>query len=194
MEQQIDHIGGGENADFVEIVGGENADFMEIAGSDQVKMRRLTEIRSWFHNTRQMHSTAWATMTQMTRREKAKLSPPPAQPMHMVEILLWAMEQADSSSPWTRRRWWAFRFKVEHPLDQGHTVHEVPLQIVEPPTESEMTPKRKTRRTVIAISLPRKRMKINIRRKTIDPCKKGRKEIEPDAWKLLNPHAAIYSI
>ena len=50
MEQQIEHFGGGENADFVEIAGGENTDFMEIAGGDQVKMARLTEIRSWFHN------------------------------------------------------------------------------------------------------------------------------------------------
>ena len=85
---------------------------------------------------------------------EGKASPPPAQPMHKVEILLWAMEQADSSSPWTRRRWWAFRFRVEHPLDQEPTVHEVPLQIVEPPTVSEMTPKRKRRRTVVATSLP----------------------------------------
>ena len=156
MEQQIEHIGGGENADFVEIAGGENTDFMEIAGGDQVKMARLTEIRSWFHNILQMNWTAMATLKQMTRRERAKLSPPPAQPMHKVEILLWAMEQADSSSPWTRRRWWAFRSRVEHPLDQEPTVHEVPLQIVEPPTESEMTPKRKRRRTVVATSLPRR--------------------------------------
>ena len=94
MEQQIEHIGGGENADFVEIAGGENADFMEIAGGDQVKMARLTEIRSWFHNILQMNWTAMATLKQMTRRERAKLSPPPAQLMHKVEILLWMMEQA----------------------------------------------------------------------------------------------------
>ena len=82
--------------------------------------------------------------------------PPPAQPMHKVEILLWAMEQADSPSPWTRRRWWAFRSRVEHPLDQEPTVHEVPLQIVQPPTESSETPKHKMRRTVVATSLPRR--------------------------------------
>ena len=66
MEQQIEHIGGGENADFVEIAGGENADFMEIAGGDQVKMARLTEIRSWFHNILQMNWTTMATLKQMT--------------------------------------------------------------------------------------------------------------------------------
>ena len=97
-----------------------------------------------------------ATFREMTSREKKKLFPLPAQPRHDIEILLWAMEQANSSSEWTRRRWWAFRSRVEHPLDQEPTVHEVPLQIVEPPTESEMTPKRKRRRTVVATSLPRR--------------------------------------
>ena len=66
MEQQIEQIAGGENADF-----------MEIACGDQVKMRRLTEIRSWFHNTSQMHWTTMATLKQMTSREKAKLPPHP---------------------------------------------------------------------------------------------------------------------
>ena len=66
MEQQIEYIGGGENADFV-----------EIAGGDQVKMARLTEIRSWFHNILQMNWTAMATLKQMTRRERAKLPPHP---------------------------------------------------------------------------------------------------------------------
>ena len=97
-----------------------------------------------------------ATLREMTSREKKKLSPPPAQPMHKIEILLWAMEQANSSNPWDRRRWWAFRSRVEHPLDQEPTVHEVLLQIVESPTESEMTPKRKRMRTVVATSLPRR--------------------------------------
>ena len=139
-----------------QIAGGENAYFMEIAGGDQVKMARLMEIRSWFNNIRQLNWTAMATLREMTSREKKKLFPPPAQPRHDIEILLWAMEQANSSSPWDRRRWWAFRSRVEHPLDQEPTVHEVPLQIVEPPTESEMTPKRKRRRTVVATSLPRR--------------------------------------
>ena len=154
MEQQIEHIGDGENANFLEIAGGENADFMEIAGGDQVKMARLTEIRSWFHNILQMNWTAMATLREMTSREKKRLFPSPAQPRHKIEIFLRVMEQANSSSEWTRRRWWAFRSRVEHPLDQEPTVREVPLQIVEPPTESEMTPKRKRRMTVVATSLP----------------------------------------
>ena len=153
MEQQIEHIGGGENADFVEIAGGDDADFMEIASGDQVKMARLTEIRSWFHNIMQMNWTAMATLKNIMKKERAKLCPPPAQPIDKIEILLWAMEQANSSSEWTRRRWWAFRSRVEHPLDQEPTVHEVPLQIVQPPTESPETPKRKMRRTVVVTSL-----------------------------------------
>ena len=49
-----------------QIVGGENADFVEIAGGDQVKMARLMEIRSWFHNIRQLNWTAMATLREMT--------------------------------------------------------------------------------------------------------------------------------
>ena len=97
-----------------------------------------------------------ATMKEMTKRENKKLCPPSSQSINKIVILLSAMEQADSSNPWVRRRWWAFRSRVEHPLDQEPTVHEEPLQIVEPPTESEMTPKRKKRRTVVATSLPRR--------------------------------------
>ena len=138
------------------MAGGENTDFVQIAGGDQVKLARLREIRSWFDNTRQMSWTAMATLKNLTKKERAKLCPPPAQPIHKIEILLWAMEQANSSSKWTRRRWWAFRSRVEHPLDQEPTVHEVPLQIVQPPTESPETPKRKMRRTVVATSLPRR--------------------------------------
>ena len=138
--------------------GGENADFVEIAGGDQVKMARLMEIRSWFNNIRQLNWTTMGTLREMTSWEKKKLFPLPAQPRHDIEILMWAMEQANSSSPWDRRRWWAFRSRVEHPLDQEPTVHEVPLQIVEPPTESEMTPKRKRRRTEIGRASCRERV------------------------------------
>ncbi|KAM3400554.1 hypothetical protein ACQJBY_005417 [Aegilops geniculata] len=138
------------------MAGGENTNFVQIAGGDQVKLARLREIRSWFDNTRQMSWTAMATLKNLTKKKRAKLCPPPAQPIHKIEILLWAMEQANSSSEWTRRRWWAFRSRVEHPLDQEPTVHEVPLQIVQPPTESPETPKRKMRRTVVATSLPRR--------------------------------------
>ena len=89
MEEQI---AGGENANFVEIAGGENTDFVQIAGGDQVKLARLMEIRSWFDNTRQMSWTAMATLKNLTKKERAKLCPPPAQPIHKIEILLWAME------------------------------------------------------------------------------------------------------
>ncbi|XBH75716.1 hypothetical protein VPH35_102451 [Triticum aestivum] len=138
------------------MAGDENTDFVQIAGDDQVKLARLREIRSWFDNTRQMSWTAMATLKKLMKKERAKLCPPPAQSIHNIEILLWAMEQANSSSEWTRRRWWAFRSRVEHPLDQEPTVHEVSLQIVKPPTESPETPKRKMRRTVVATSLPRR--------------------------------------
>ena len=34
-----------------------------------------------------------------------------------IEYLLWAMEQTDSPEATVRRRWWAYRSKVEHPED-----------------------------------------------------------------------------
>ena len=75
-------------------------------------MARLTEILSWFDKTLEMCWTAMATMKQMSKREKKKLCPPSSQPINKIEILLWVMEQADSSNPWVRRRWWAFRSRV----------------------------------------------------------------------------------
>ncbi|KAI5012970.1 hypothetical protein ZWY2020_037714 [Hordeum vulgare] len=95
-------------------------------------------------------------MKEMTKKEKNKLCLPSAQPVNKIEILLWAMEHADSPNPWVRRRWWAFRSRVEHPLDQEATIHEVPLQIVQPPTESPESLKCKRRRTVVATSLARR--------------------------------------
>ena len=71
-----------------QIASGEDADFVEFAGGDQVKMARLMEIRSWFDNTRQMNWTAMATLKNMTKKERTKLCPPPAQPIDKIEILL----------------------------------------------------------------------------------------------------------
>ena len=39
------------------------------------------------------------------------------QSSEFIEYLLWAMEQTDSPEVTVRRRWWAYRSKVEHPED-----------------------------------------------------------------------------
>ena len=135
----------------------------QIAGGDQEKLARLKEILSWFDNEWEISRTMQAMWQCMRKSEMAVMRAAmyssvavTPQSFEFIEYLLWAMEQANSSSEWTRRRWWAFRSRVEHPLDQEPTVHEVPLQIVQPPTESSVTPKHKMRRTVVATSLPRR--------------------------------------
>ena len=37
------------------------------------------------------------------------------QSFEFIEYLLWAMEQTDSPEAKVRRRWWAYRSKVENP-------------------------------------------------------------------------------
>ncbi|XBH89074.1 hypothetical protein VPH35_081048 [Triticum aestivum] len=133
------------------LIGGHLLPLLQVHRSHLLLLAAATSLHSG-----NMNWTAMATLKNLTKKERAKLCPPPAQPIHKIEILLWAMEQANSSSEWTRRRWWAFRSRIEHPLDQEPTVHEVPLQIVQPPIESPETPKRKMRRTVVATSLPRR--------------------------------------
>ena len=39
------------------------------------------------------------------------------QSSEFIEYLLWAMEQTDLPEATVRRRWWAYRSKVEHPED-----------------------------------------------------------------------------
>ena len=78
-----------------------------------------------------------------------------------IEVLLWAMEQADSPKPVVRRRWWLYRSKIEHPEDvdaesiKGNFM--VPFAKVPPieePVESSSTNCKK-RRAFVATSLPR---------------------------------------
>uniref|UniRef100_M8C5R2 Homeobox-leucine zipper protein n=1 Tax=Aegilops tauschii TaxID=37682 RepID=M8C5R2_AEGTA len=102
------------------------------------------QVAVWFQNRRARHKS------KLMEEEFAKLKHAhDAAVLHKCHLENESI-QIKAHAAATRRRWWAFRSRVEHPLDQEPTVHEVALQIVEPPTESEMTPKRKRRRPVVA--------------------------------------------
>ena len=49
------------------------------------------------------------------------------QSFEFIEYLLWAMEQIDLLEAKVRRRWWAYRSKVEHPEDNESIEYGVPF-------------------------------------------------------------------
>ena len=53
------------------------------------------------------------------------------QSSEFIEYLLWAMEQTDSPEAKVRRRWWAYRSKVEHPEDNESIEYGVPFMMVQ---------------------------------------------------------------
>ena len=53
------------------------------------------------------------------------------QSSEFFEYLLWAVEQTDSPEETVRRRWWAYRSKVEHPEDNESIEYGVPFMRVQ---------------------------------------------------------------
>uniref|UniRef100_M8C0Q0 Uncharacterized protein n=1 Tax=Aegilops tauschii TaxID=37682 RepID=M8C0Q0_AEGTA len=102
----------------------------QITGGDQGKVARLKEILTWFDNEWEISRTVRA-MWQFMRKSKtvamyssAAVTP---QSFKFIEYLLWAMEQTDSPEAKVRRRWWAYRSKVEHPEDNKSIKYGVPF-------------------------------------------------------------------
>ena len=94
----------------------------KIAGGDQAKLARLKEILTWFDNEweiSRMVRAMWQCMgkseTMVMRAVMYSLAAVTPQSFDFIEYLLWAMEQIDSPEAKVRRRWWAYRSKVEHP-------------------------------------------------------------------------------
>ena len=54
-----------------------------------------------------------------------------------IEYLLWAMEQTDLPEATVRRRWWAYRSKVEHPEDNESIEYGVPFVRVQSQPEPQ---------------------------------------------------------
>ena len=80
-----------------------------------------------------------------------------AQSSEFIEYLLWAMEQTDSPEAKVRRRWWAYRSKVEHPEDNESIEYGVSFMGVQSQLEpQEYSFSHRKRRLDGATSLPRR--------------------------------------
>ena len=70
------------------------------------------------------------------------------------------MEQTDSPEATVRRRWWAYRSKVEHPEDNESIEYGVPFVRVESqPEPQEYSFSHRKRRPDGAMSLPRRSLR-----------------------------------
>ncbi|KAM3316384.1 hypothetical protein ACQJBY_034473 [Aegilops geniculata] len=84
-----------------------------MAAGDAAKMARFRKICGWFPDMDTLHDAAigiaaiWAT-----GEERARMLGDGAAP---IEILHWAMMEAESPDPWQRRRWAAYRSRVSSP-------------------------------------------------------------------------------
>ena len=80
----------------------------------------------------------------------------PPQSFEFIEYLPWAMEQTDSPEAKVRRRWWAYRSKVEHPEDNELIEYGVPfVRVQSQPEPQEYSFSHRKRRPDGATSLRR---------------------------------------
>ncbi|XP_044947212.1 uncharacterized protein LOC123396310 [Hordeum vulgare subsp. vulgare] len=98
-----------------------------ITGGDQAKLARLTEILSWFHNDWEVAATVAKYLRDSERGEIYSRDGVQQESVESIENLLWAMEQTNSEEQIVRRRWWAYRSKIEHPEDDPTIRNVVPF-------------------------------------------------------------------
>jgi len=136
----------------------------QITGGDQAKLARLKEILTWFDNEweiSRMVRAMWQCMrkskTTAMRAVMYSLAAVTPQSFDFIEYLLWAMEQIDSPEAKVRRRWWAYRSKVEHPEDNESIEYGVPfVRVKSQPEPQEYSFSHRKRRPDGATSLPRR--------------------------------------
>ena len=136
----------------------------QITGGDQAKLARLKEILSWFDNEWEISRTVRAMWQCMRKSETAAMRAAMyssvavmPQSFKFIEYLLWAMEQTDSPEAKFRRRWWAYRSKVEHPEDNESIEYGVPfVRVQSQPEPQEYSFSHRKRRPDVATSLPRR--------------------------------------
>ena len=78
--------------------------YVRIADGDPVKLARMLEIQSWFDNKDQLAATATSMAIYLQQSEKVAILLKGVT-LEYIELLLWAMEQTDSSNPIVRERW-----------------------------------------------------------------------------------------
>ena len=138
----------------------------QITDGDQEKLARLKEILSWFDNEWEISRTVRAMWQCMRKSETAAMrvamymyssAAVTPQSSEFIEYLLWAMEQTDSPEATVRRRWWAYRSKVEHPEDNESIEYGVPfVRVQSQPEPQEYSFSHRKRRPDGATSLPRR--------------------------------------
>jgi hypothetical protein len=134
----------------------------QIAGGDQAKLARLKEILTWFDNEWEISRMVRAMWQCMRKSETAAMymySSVAVTPQffEFIEYLVWAMEQIDSPEVKVRQRWWAYRWKVEHPEDNESIEYGVPfVRVQSQPEPQEYSFSHRKRRTDGARSLPRR--------------------------------------
>ena len=134
----------------------------QITSGDQAKLSRLKDILTWFDNEWEISRTVRA-MWQCMRKSKTammymySLAAVMLQSFEFIEYLLWAMEQTDSPEVKVRRRWWAYRSKVEHPEDNESIEYGVPfVRVQSQPEPQEYSFSHRKRRPDGATWLPRR--------------------------------------
>ena len=63
------------------------------------KLAGMRKIRSWFKNKEEMKMEVQAIVDSTTEEEDMRLFLIDDVPKHMMEIVLWAMDEADDTSP-----------------------------------------------------------------------------------------------
>ena len=133
--------------------------YVRIADGDPVKLARMLEIQSWFHNKYQLAATATSMAKYLQQSEKAAILSEGVVPEY-IELLLWAMEQTDSPNPIMRERWWEFRSQMDNPPEiEGSSIYRVPFVRMscrsEPVESSSTEPNYKWGKAVGPTTLPR---------------------------------------
>lgn len=77
------------------------------------------------------------------------------QSFEFIKYLIRAMEQTDSPKVKVRRKWWAYKSKVEHPEDNKSIEYGVPIvRVQSQPEPQEYSFSHRKRRPDGAMSLP----------------------------------------
>ena len=96
----------------------------------------MKEILTWFDNEWEIWRMVRAMWQCMRKSEMAAMravmymyssAAVTPQSSEFIEYLLWVMEQTDSPEATVRRRWWAYRSKVEHLEDNESIEYGVPF-------------------------------------------------------------------
>lgn len=84
------------------------ARMLQIASADEVKMAQMQEIYSWFATKSELHKAVMLIALKLTVKEDERLTSQ-GLPKRPVEIVLWAMEEAESADRKQARKWREFR-------------------------------------------------------------------------------------